>query len=228
VTVAVDRRAMASRCGAARRLADRAPAGRRRLAHRLASGVPAIGLVLAATRPAHAHLLSTGVGPFYDGAAHFFVSIEELLPVLALALLAGLRGPRSGRWAIVVLPLAWLAGGLLGLHAPLQAPPAAPTMLLLVPGVLVASDRALPLPVVLGVTASVGLGSGFTNGAAMAAAGAGLLAVAGAAAAAFVVATLGAAVAARQRDGWTRIAVRVAGSWIAALGLLALGWAFRR
>jgi hypothetical protein len=28
--------------------------------------------------------VTTGVGPFYDGVAHFVVSIEELLPVLAL------------------------------------------------------------------------------------------------------------------------------------------------
>jgi urease accessory protein len=59
----------------------------------------------------------------------------------------------------------------------------------------------------------------------MAAAGAGPLAVAGATAAAFVVATLGAGLATAQHEGWARIAVRVAGSWIAALGLLALGWA---
>ena len=29
------------------------------------------------------------------------------------------------------------------------------------------------------------------------------------------------------RAPWTRIAVRVAGSWIAAIGLLLLGWSFR-
>jgi urease accessory protein len=39
---------------------------------------------LAIPRHAHAHLVTTGVGPFYDGVAHFVVSIEELLPVLAL------------------------------------------------------------------------------------------------------------------------------------------------
>jgi len=79
--------------------------------------------------------------------------------------------------------------------------------------------------VVLGVTATIASWAGFTNGGTMAAAGAGPLAVAGATAAAFVVATLGAGLATAQHEGWARIAVRVAGSWIAALGLLALGWA---
>src|SRR5439155_5811205 len=78
----------------------------------------AVGLDLSAARAAHAHLVSTGFGPFYDGAAHFFVSIEQLLPVLALALLAGLRGPRAGRYAIALLPSAWLVSGLVGLRFP--------------------------------------------------------------------------------------------------------------
>src|SRR5207253_2559437 len=82
----------------------------------------AVGLDLSAARAAHAHLVSTGFGPFYDGAAHFFVSIEQLLPVLALALLAGLRGPRAGRYAIALLPSAWLVSGLVGLRLPAQPP----------------------------------------------------------------------------------------------------------
>jgi len=186
----------------------------------------AVGLDLSAPRAAHAHLVSTGFGPFYDGAAHFFVSIEQLLPVLALALLAGLRGPRAGRYAIALLPSTWLVSGLVGLRFPVDTPPPlATTLPFLVPGALAASDLALPLPVLLGITATIASWAGFTNGGAMAAAGAGPLAVAGATAAAFVVATLGAGLATAQREGWARIAVRVAGSWIAALGLLALGWA---
>ena len=41
---------------------------------------------------AEAHLNSTGMGPVYDGLMHFLASPEDLAPVLALALLAGLRG----------------------------------------------------------------------------------------------------------------------------------------
>jgi len=46
----------------------------------------------------------------------------------------------------------------------------------------------------------------------------------GSMAAIFVVTALAAA-AANATSGWTRIAVRVVGSWVAASGLLALGWA---
>jgi hypothetical protein len=64
--------------------------------------------------PAEAHLNSTGMGPIYDGLVHFLTSLEDLVPVLALALLAGLRGPSYGRRALFVLPSAWLLGGFLG------------------------------------------------------------------------------------------------------------------
>jgi urease accessory protein len=41
-----------------------------------------------------AHLNTTGMGPVYDGVIHFLLSPEDFVPVLALALLAGLRGTR--------------------------------------------------------------------------------------------------------------------------------------
>ncbi|HSQ70879.1 MAG TPA: hypothetical protein VLM87_00525, partial [Rubrivivax sp.] len=49
---------------------------------------------------AQAHLVSTGIGPVYDGIAHLFVSVEDLLPVLAIGLLAGLNGAPAGRWLL--------------------------------------------------------------------------------------------------------------------------------
>ena len=68
--------------------------------------VPAL---LAAGTPAQAHLMNTGFGPFYDGLTHPFVTPEDLLPVVALTLLAGLRGAQCGRWVLFALPAAWLA-----------------------------------------------------------------------------------------------------------------------
>ena len=46
---------------------------------------------------AHAIIVSTGLGPFYDGLSHFALTPEDLLPALALALLVGLSGARAGR-----------------------------------------------------------------------------------------------------------------------------------
>ena len=43
----------------------------------------------------------------------------------------------------------------------------------------------------------------------------------------FVFVTLISAIVVSLRRPWARIVVRVAGSWIAAIGLLMLGWALR-
>jgi len=43
----------------------------------------------------------------------------------------------------------------------------------------------------------------------------------------FVLVTLASALVVSLRKSWARIAVRVAGSWIAAIGLLMFGWAMR-
>src|SRR5450755_642373 len=67
--------------------------------------------------PAEAHLNATGMGPIYDGLMHFLLSPEDLVPALALALLAGLRGAPFGRRAMFTLPAAWLMGSLFGLSA---------------------------------------------------------------------------------------------------------------
>jgi urease accessory protein len=192
---------------------------------RLATAAWVAGLMLAAA-PARAHLVSTGVGPVYDGIAHFFVSFEDLLPVLAIGLLAGLNGPAAGRWLMFMLPAAWLAGGVagIGLQAPL--PPSSAAMLSMgVLGVLTAADVRLA-PRIVGVLALLlGLVHGWQNGAGMRVAGLPASGLIGTASAVFVTVTLiAAAVVAMQRP-WMRIAVRAAGSWVAATGLLMLGWA---
>jgi hydrogenase/urease accessory protein HupE len=178
------------------------------------------------TETADAHLVSTGAGPFYDGTAHFFLTFEEILPVIALSLFAGLRGPRYARWLIVALPVTWIIGGLGGLEfSKNQTPAFVSVLVMLIPGILLASDWKLPLKVVIAITAFFGLLLGFLNGIAMPQGT--ILEIVGSATAAFLVAVLCAALAIAFSHGWTRIAIRVAGSWLAALGLLALGWSIK-
>jgi hypothetical protein len=58
----------------------------------------------------------------------------------------------------------------------------------------------------------------------LAAASAGASVVSGVAATVQIVALLLAALVASLRAAWSRIAVRVVGSWIAAVGMLLIGW----
>jgi len=178
--------------------------------------------------PAHAHLVSTGFGPFYDGIMHLAMSPDDLLGVLALALLSGLVGARHGRAVLFTLTSAWLIGGLFGLQITTEISlPVANTLSFLLVGVLVAADHKLPLALVVGLAVALGLLHGFLNGTAMAWTGGGFRALLGIATGVFVVVTIVAAFVVSLRSAWTRVAVRVAGSWIAAIGLLMLGWTFR-
>lgn len=180
--------------------------------------------LLLASASVQAHLATTGLGPVYDGVAHLFVSFEDLLPALAMALLAGLNGPVAGRWTLFLLPLAWFVGGLAGFHGAATGWPAGiASMSLLLLGILVAADRRLRPPVAA-LAAALGLVHGGLNGAALAAAGGEASGLAGTAAAVFVLVALGSALVLTLRRRWARHAVRVAGSWVAATGLLLLGW----
>jgi len=174
---------------------------------------------------AGAHLVTTGLGPFYDGISHFFLSPEDLLPALALGLLAGLRGPAHGRLTLFTLPAAWLAAGLAGLalHAESAVPWASVISFLLL-GVLVAADVPLPRWAIGAVAVAVGLLHGALNGAAMARPDAGVAGLAGIVASVFTLVALAAGLVVSLRQPWARIAVRVAGSWIAAVGVLMIGW----
>jgi len=177
---------------------------------------------------AQAHLTDTGLGPIYDGIAHLLLSFDDLLPVVALALLAGLNGARAGRLVLFVLPVAWLAGGIAGMLAASAAPPPVVASLsLLALGALTAASAKLRLALVAVLTVALGLIHGWLNGAAIAAAGREATGLIGIASAIFVVVALAAAGVVSLRKPWTRIAVRVAGSWIAAVGLLILGWSLR-
>jgi len=175
---------------------------------------------------AAAHLVTTGMGPVYDGIGHLLLTPEDLVPVLALALFAGLRGAAQGRRAMFLLPVAWLAGGLLGLRVTATPAFPVPALSFLVLGALVAGDLRLPANGVAVLAVVLGLVHGFLNGVVLrqGAGGPGLL---GIMAALFVLVALASASVVALERPWTRIAVRVAGSWVAASGLLLLGWAFR-
>ena len=188
--------------------------------------------VLAAVAPlptvASAHLTSSGLGPVYDGVLHFTTSPEDLAAVVAFALFAGLRGAEHGRRALLVLPCAWLLGSFVGLLALLpQSNAWLPATWLLALGLLVALDTKLPLAATTAIAGLLGVMHGFANGSGMNLNIAVSLALLGLATAVFVATALPAAAAVRVGVAWPRIAIRVIGSWIAASGLLLLGWAIR-
>ena len=175
---------------------------------------------------AYAHLVTTGLGPVYDGIGHLVMTPEDLIPVIALALYAGLRGAAPGRTALFVLPLAWFVGGLLGLIiGGLPALPL-PALSFFILGLLVATDRNLSTKSFTAVVIVVGLVHGIFNGVALKE-GAGIPGLIGIMASLFVLVALVSSLIVSLKRPWTRIVVRVAGSWVAAVGMLMFGWMMR-
>jgi hydrogenase/urease accessory protein HupE len=173
------------------------------------------------------HLVTTGLGPFFDGVGHLFLTIEDLLPVIALALLAGLRGPAAGRRVLFLVPLSWLVGGGVGLATGQGVPEWLTIVSFLVVGGALALNAPLSNRAVTMLAVGLGVLHGSMNGAAMSAARNGFLELLGVATSLFVVIALGAALVVSLTRPWTLVAVRVAGSWVVATGLLLLGWNLR-
>lgn len=189
-------------------------------------GALTIAAVTFAPSHAFAHLVTTGMGPVYDGIAHLFQSPDDLIPVIAMAFYAGLRGAQAGRKAMFLLPLAWLLGGVIGQRFPGEILFPLPAVSFLVLGGLVAADVRMPSAGVTWLAIALGLVHGFMNGAVLQS-GPGTSGLIGIMTVLFVLVTLATALVVSLRKNWARIAVRVAGSWIAAVGLLMFGWAMR-
>ena len=172
---------------------------------------------------AAAHLVTTGMGPVYDGIGHLLLTPEDLIPVIAVALYVGLRGKTPGRRALFFFPLAWLAGGFAGLIVNSTPIIPLPMLSFLLLGALIAADLRLPDNIISTLVITVGITHGFYNGIAMEG-GPGISGLLGITATLFVLVAIASAFVISLQAAWTRIAVRVTGSWIAAVGLLMLGW----
>ncbi len=152
----------------------------------------------------------------------------DLLVVLGFGLLAGECGAAASRGVLLMLPGAWLIGGLIGFSFP-TAPslPWATTISFGVVGLLVAMHATLPTIWIVSLAGVIGLLHGYINGGTMVPEAPDWLSLTGITTMVFILVTLLTALIVRVQASWARIVVRVAGSWIVAIGLLSLGWLAR-
>ena len=178
-----------------------------------------------------AHLVPTGLGPWGDGMARLVLQPLDLLLLVALVLLAVQSGrPWLDRLALM-LPLSWLVGGLGGLLVGMELPLALPCAALVsAVGVLVTLGPALRPDerFLLGGSAALPLLFGLVAGSSLAGHGGALPALVGEAVAIAVVTALLLMALAPPHPRWLALGLRVVGSWIAASGLLMLGWLSRQ
>jgi len=191
---------------------------------------PLLVASLAAPGVAEAHLLATGLGPFYDGISHFGFSPQDILPVVTLALFVGLRGPAPCRAAALALPGGWMLGGVAGL-AGLPWPPIAASVasaaVLLAAGGLLAANLKAGARACAAAAGGLGLICGLGDVGGVELTPGSLVSIAGMAGAAATVFVLAVSLTLPITRLWLIVAARVAGSWIAALGLLVAGWVIR-
>jgi urease accessory protein len=191
----------------------------------VASAVPLIGLTVT---PAAAHLVTTGLGAFYDGMAHPFTSVPDLLMIAALGWLAGTSSAASARSVAFVLPLSCLAAGLVVAVVPaLQLGHWVSFAALVMLGAFLATGRAGSTLLLSIAALIVGSVIGSTNEAIAAGAATAIRYLLGAALALFVFTIFASALALLARRDWMRIGTRIAGSWIATIGLLMMGLALK-
>jgi urease accessory protein len=185
----------------------------------------ALGLLIALAWPAHAlaHSFGARFGDFYGGLLHPTTALDLAPPLVALGLLAGQNGKAAARLMLVVLPAAFVLGTSLGGLLPAPAWLAtANAGSFLVLGLLLALDAALPQALLLGLGAALGVCGGLANGSGMVGGSDPVLFVLGSALAALATVLLPSAVVVSLEAQWQRIAVRIVGSWLAAVGAMIL------
>jgi urease accessory protein len=195
--------------------------------HRGSITLAIVVLLLALPVRAEAHLPGIGLGPVYDGIFHLLLSPEDLIPVIAVALLAGQRGRGSSRLVLWILPVAWFVGGLTGMFIGIRHGSALTCLSFLVLGTLIAANAKLSAPLTTALAAMLGCFHGYLNGLGINRFNDSAYFLVGLSLAVFVIVVLFTSFVIPLRQQWALIVVRVAGSWIAASGLLMLGWTLR-
>lgn len=184
------------------------------------SGLPAL---------AHAHLVSTRFGDFYNGLLHPLLSLAQVLPWLALGLLAGLQPVHRARNALLIFPCAVLAGCF---AAPWLADWTGWIWLnwvsLLLCGAGVVLALKMPFKTLAVLMVVMGFSHGVVSAEVLLSGKQRLLFLAGVTCAAYIFITLLTALSFSlvQRFQWGHIAVRALGSWVVAVGIVFVAYSF--
>lgn len=177
---------------------------------------------------AQAHLVSMRFGDYYSGLLHPLTALEHLLAFIALGILAGVLGATPSRRLLLSFGPALAVGAWLAARDSEAMPLHLLVLASLVAiGGLLALGRPLGAMALLALSIVAGLVHGYENGRGFPVGGDTGLYVLGVATSGYLLVTLvsAALVAVKERPHWLLVACRTAGSWIAAVGVMMLGFA---
>ncbi len=183
----------------------------------------AAALGTLAPLPAFAHPMQ-GVGDFYAGMLHPVITIETVLPLVALSLLAGQQRRETAIHLLAAFPASLIAGALLATLG--NAPSYLGVVQLVLTagfGILVAFAGRVPSWLLILLGAVLGVSVGWANAAEFVGQASRFRFIAGLAVIGLLLLVYGNGLVRNLKLEWTQIAVRVVGSWIAAVSILVLG-----
>ncbi|MEQ1940780.1 hypothetical protein ABMA32_00005 [Mesorhizobium sp. VNQ89] len=184
-----------------------------------------LALTLCAATPAQAHLVNSGLGPFYDGALHLLFTPMDLIGLGTLCLFVGSQGAEASRLLVAVAPTAWLLAGAIGFLSGVDASFAlVNASMLIVLGGSVALDLKTTTIVTTIAAAAFGGLLGLQSGLELRSADADWVALMGSVAVVLAMTILVSSLLVSNTAFAFRVVVRVLGSWAAATGLLSIGW----
>jgi urease accessory protein len=179
-----------------------------------------LSLIFPASALAHP---MKGVGDFYAGMLHPMTSVECVLPIIALSLLAGQQNRRTAIAMLLSLPIASVLGACLALVFPVSPFIAViNTAAMAILGILVALNRTLPLQISGTLSVALGLTVGWANGGELTSNTSAYRFIPGLAVVGLLLISYGIGLVRNLNMPWAKIGVRVTGSWIAAVGILVL------
>jgi urease accessory protein len=194
----------------------------------------ATAALIASAQTADAHIVASRLGDFYTGALHPLTDLQDLILWAAMGMLAGSLGASKGRWLVLAFPLGLLAGlGLGRATGFVSAGPAADAGMILVLGLLLAAAVRMPMALLCAIAFGLAVMRGAANAGDLGPETNRLLFAAGLACAGYAAITLTMAVTLAFRRpeagasmAWRGIAIRAFGGWIAAIGLMMVGFAY--
>jgi len=194
----------------------------------------ATAALIASAQTADAHIVASRLGDFYTGALHPLTDLQDLILWAAIGVLAGSLGASKGRWLVLAFPLGLLAGlGLGRATGFVSAGPAADAGMILVLGLLLAAAVRMPMALLCAIAFGLAVMRGAANAGDLGPETNRLLFAAGLACAGYAAITLTMAVTLAFRRpeagasmAWRGIAIRAFGGWIAAIGLMMVGFAY--
>ena len=181
-----------------------------------------LGIILFPSK-VFAHLADGRFGDFYAGSFHLLTAIEHVIPLVALGLIAGQQSKKSSRVYVIIVPLALIIGTYVGIiFSENNLSIYVNSFSFLLIGGLIAWSKKLPIWLLVMIAILFSITHGYSNGTAFEPTLSKFNYTIGVAVAGLVITTIFAGIVLTLKKDWQKIAVRVAGSWIAAIGLITL------